>query len=229
MPNHITNRLIIKADNQKVEKVIEFLKGEPYNDGSLRYIDFNKIVSIPEGLNIESSTLGEDGMNYLIAKQKKYFRSPQDLEAVKRFERLGDDLQEKALIIGRQYLHNIADYGFKDWYDWCIEYWGTKWNAYDQRYEEPNIIWFNTAWNGVIGLICKLSEIFPDVEFDYSYADEDTGNNTGRGTIINGVSDISSLLNQSGEAYELAFELMPDKKEYYELTDIDYRYKEDEE
>jgi hypothetical protein len=47
MPNHITNRLIIKADNQKVEKVIKFLKGKPYDNGSLRYIDFNKIVPIP--------------------------------------------------------------------------------------------------------------------------------------------------------------------------------------
>lgn len=228
MPNHITNRLIIKSDEQTIKKVLAFLKGEPYDNGSPRFMDFNKITPIPDELIMDSSSLGEDGMYYLMAKQKRFTHSSQDIEAIKRFDRLGEDMQEKALKLGRQHLHNIANHGFKDWYDWRIHNWGTKWNAYDQSFEEPNILWFNTAWSGVVELIHKLSEKFPNVEFDYSYADEDTGCNTGRGIIKNGVSEVHSLPSQSNEAYELAFELRPDKKEYYELTDGGYKYKEED-
>ena len=39
---------------------------------------------------------------------------------------------------------------------------GTKWNAFNQNFEEPNVLWFDTAWEGVPLLIQTLSEIFPD-------------------------------------------------------------------
>lgn len=227
MPNHITNRLIIKSDEQTIKEVLAFLKGEPYNNGSPCFIDFNKIVPIPDELMTDSTSLSGDGMYYLMAKQKRFNRSSQGIDAIKRFDRLGKDMEEEALKLEKQYLHNIANYGFKDWYDWRIHNWGTKWNAYDQGFEEPNILWFNTARSGVVELIRKLSEKFPDVEFDYSYADEDTGNNAGKGIIKNGVSEVCDFPSQSNEAYELAFELQPDKKEYYELTDIGYKYKEE--
>ena len=45
MPNHVTNRLEIKADNETVQKVMNFLKGEKELDGTPCYIDFNKRLS----------------------------------------------------------------------------------------------------------------------------------------------------------------------------------------
>ena len=44
MPNHVTNRLEIIADNETVQKVMNFLKGVNEEDGTPCHIDFNKIV-----------------------------------------------------------------------------------------------------------------------------------------------------------------------------------------
>jgi len=58
MPNHVTNRLEIKADNETVQKVMNFLKGEKELDGTPCYIDFNKIIPMPEELLIDASSNG---------------------------------------------------------------------------------------------------------------------------------------------------------------------------
>lgn len=228
MPNHITNRLVINADNQSVQQVLQYLKGEP-EDGEKLFIDFNKIIPRPESLNVEASSLGEDGMQYLIAKQKCFYMSPEDCTFIEQFKQRPQEQQDSALALGRQYLRNIADHDYKDWYDWSLANWGTKWNAYDQSFESPNIIWFTTAWSGVPQLIQKLSEHFPDVEFGYTFADEDTGCNTGHGTIQNGESRMIYPDMQSMEAFQIAFEMNPDIADYYELTENGYRYKDDDE
>jgi hypothetical protein len=38
-----------------------------------------------------------------------------------------------------------AKYGKDNWYDWCRERWGTKWDAFDTRVEKE-CIQFTTAW-----------------------------------------------------------------------------------
>lgn len=74
------------------------------------------------------------------------------------------------------------------WYDWNRKNWGTKWNAWklDDSYyfkypeiEEKNVIYFGTAWNGVKDLISKLGRIFPETQFEYSWANEDFGYDVG--------------------------------------------------
>lgn len=102
---------------------------------------------------------------------------------------------------------------------------GTKWNAFNQNFEEPNVLWFDTAWEGVPLLIQTLSEIFPDVEFQYAYADEDLGSNVGKGTIRNGETDMTFPDNGSNEAFEIVFFVKPGLEEYLELTDEGYRWK----
>lgn len=228
MPNHITNRLIIKASEDRVREVLGFIKGET-EERTPMYIDFNKIVPMPNELDISSGSEGEMGKIYILSKCKRYMPNDWDKELIRRFEQLPDDRKKSCLELGMKYLMNQAKYGHATWYEWCIENWGTKWNAYDQRFDSPNIVWFNTAWSGVTELIQKLSEKFPDVEFDYAYADEDTGSNTGTGTIQNGVISMYYPDNQSKEAYELAFELSPEYQDNYELTEDGYKYKEEEE
>ena len=44
-----------------------------------------------------------------------------------------------------------------NWYDWCNENWGTKWNSYDGNVTE-NGIGFNTAWSPPVGVIVALSK-----------------------------------------------------------------------
>ena len=51
---------------------------------------------------------------------------------------------------------NIEKYGHSDWYSWCVDNWGTKWNCDAQdwvKVENPNddqasvTFWFDSAWS----------------------------------------------------------------------------------
>jgi hypothetical protein len=71
-----------------------------------------------------------------------------------------------------------------DWYHWNVRNWGTKWDVAvpnDDKY--PNTVMeitdngsimyrFDTAWSPVFEAIQKLSEMFPSLEFDYEYEEE---------------------------------------------------------
>lgn len=226
MPNHVTNRLEINADRETVQKVMNFLKGKTDDDNTPCYIDFNNIIPMPEELLIEKSSSGDLGMKYLEAMQLKpfYFLLDDDaLRTIQWIEGLAEKDRKEALQLGASYLENRKKYGYPTWYEWSTATWGTKWNAYHQDFEEPNILWFDTAWNGVPLLIQKLSEIFPDVEFHYAYADEDLGFNTGRGTARNGEINMTIPEGRSNEAFEIMFFVKPGMDEYFELTDEGYK------
>lgn len=57
MPNNVKNRITILGTPEQVSEVLEFLKGDPYEDGTPRLIDFNKIIPQPDNIFLES--LGE--------------------------------------------------------------------------------------------------------------------------------------------------------------------------
>lgn len=216
MPNYVKNRLTV-IGNEK--EVFAFIK----SDESV--FDFNKIIPMPEGLKIDDSSLGNDGMRYLLLKADGCFHKN---EAAEMKSRLEEKCQfDIAIALGKKYLINIANTGHKTWYGWSKENWGTKWNALEPNIVSEKLIEFDTAWNGVVSLIEKLSAIFPDVVFEYKYADEDTGCNCGYGTIKNGVSEMVFPEKYSREAYELAFELRPDCAEDYVLKDGNYVSKEE--
>ena len=53
MPNHVTNRLTIHAEGKQLEEILDAIKSDETGRGS---IDFNKLIPMPESLNIESGT-----------------------------------------------------------------------------------------------------------------------------------------------------------------------------
>lgn len=117
-------------------------------------------------------------------------------------------------------------YGYKSWYEWCVKNWGTKWNAYNIN-QYDNIIEFQTAWSPPHPIVERLSILFPEVEFNHKWADEDTGYNCGEYHYSDRELQIKDLPDGgSYEAYLLAFELRPFLKEYYEIVDGEYRYKD---
>lgn len=51
--------------------------------------------------------------------------------------------------VGQRYLDNEARFGHQDWYGWCCEHWGTKWNACETSIDvrgDIAIVVFDTAW-----------------------------------------------------------------------------------
>lgn len=72
----------------------------------------------------------------------------------------------------------IAKYGSCDWYDWCIENWGTKWNAtaiddwYVSKKKTSAQISFDTAWSQPTNWLIAASKMFPNLSFDLEFYEE---------------------------------------------------------
>lgn len=78
--------------------------------------------------------------------------------------------------------HNIEKYGHKDWYDWCIANWGTKWGDYDTTIEDDRFMEdysdddsviiemsFDSAWSPPIPAFAKISQDFSELTFELRY------------------------------------------------------------
>lgn len=120
---------------------------------------------------------------------------------------------------GKKICDNVKLYGYKDWYDWSINNWGTKWNA-KQTEIQDNVIYFETAWDDVRCLIFELSKQYPDYTFEFEYSNEDLGVGCGFAEFRNGevISDCEYPVC-SKEAWELAFKLWDMDTDYFRFNE----------
>ena len=119
---------------------------------------------MPEGIakTCHSSSIDE------ITKE----RTPEEREAR---EKEIEELQEQ----------NLKEYGHKNWYDWCVANWDTKWNAYScytleditspfelvNKLDGIHDLGFQTAWSPPINVIRELSKLTGE-SLRMSYYDE---------------------------------------------------------
>lgn len=212
MPNYVKNKLEIIGPKTLVKDVKNFLKGEPYEDGKERLVDFNNIVKCPQVV----TDVGEISSNIVYTVKNKYNIPPhknlllRKLEMLNRERQRLESLDHEDLIALEKACKAYEATGYIYWYDWNLDNWGTKWNAFSFDYDTPeNIIIWKTANAGVIDLIRKISEKFPKVKFIYKWADQDIGNNCGLANIQGGKVKVDIPEALSLNAYELAFELWP--------------------
>ena len=200
MPNHIQNQLTIKADN--LDKILDSIAGE-------KMLDFEKIIPMPEGLHIETTEHIIEYAKYIFDptcnnRSKWYFDFTVQQN---RFAKTWDDKGWSNFL---QCLDNLRQTGFATWYDWSIENWGTKWNAYSFPNEQPasNVIRFQTAWSAPLPVIQKLSEMHPETTLTLQYADENKGYNLGHIVFANGeiVSESHPVFG-TDEAWVQAYKL----------------------
>ena len=59
MPNHITNILKFKGDSEQVHAMLDKIKSDELGFGS---VDFNKIIPMPESLNIEAGSRTDEAL-----------------------------------------------------------------------------------------------------------------------------------------------------------------------
>ncbi len=87
---------------------------------------------------------------------------------------------------------SVADGYNHGGYEWCIEHWGTKWNAGDIGFDYDSIL-FETAWATPLPIWEAISKRFPTMQLTVEYADEDEGRNCGILVYSNGecVSQVS--------------------------------------
>ena len=203
MPNHITNRLTIIGTEEQVKQVTEAIRGERED----QFIDFNKIAPIPKELENTQSPIR-------IISQKEYDKQE------KRIVEGNLTNDEKNFGLSRGLTQKLVDeyrkkFGHSDWYNWRIENWGTKWNAYEQVQIDENVIEFQTAWSTPFSLLVNLSELFSEVTFEVRFADEDFGYNVGEYTLLGGVDLTNIPDGGSEEAYLMAMDIQYGTPEDY--------------
>ncbi len=156
MPNWTSNRIYVEGETADIRAFLEAVKWQD------ELFDFNSIFPMPQILTrTVSGHTTFDGV--------KHSAWTTDTDASgKTFERPFNDEE-------RQELQNI---GFNNWYDWACKNWGTKWKASDvdvtdcseHGYAE---ILFNTAWCAPIPILKKIREMFPQLEIECRWRDED--------------------------------------------------------
>lgn len=194
-----------------------------YTEAWTRFPDFNKIIEMPQSLNIQcTSDLSplENQFSY-----KTYFKD--HLDTIRKRCSENPDKKEENINNFIAGIKNYIEYGYATWYEWSINNWGTKWNCYECKKISDTVYEFDTAWAGVPMLIELISKEFPEVKFKYEFSDEDTGANCGIAEYLNGEILFKKLENYSKEAYELAFKLKPEDKKYFKLVNDKYEYNEE--
>ena len=225
MPNHVMNRLRLSGEQSRINELLQSVKGED------TVLDFNKIIPMPESLNIEAGSRTDTGLkaykDFIAVYTFDNAKNKPDLlnipkKSEQAFLRVRKDIKPDEWELGKTAFQNKLRYGAPTWYEWSIENWGTKWPAYNTGIAEDNTIVFNTAWDRAMPVITKLAEMFPDISFKYCWADEDLGVNVGMAEFENGeVASDECYDALSREAYELAADVWD-----YDLEEMGYVFDE---
>jgi len=87
--------------------------------------------------------------------------------------RVGDDTDPEQIKLHEQTMNNLRVYGYANWYDFCVNEWGTKWEIGSAGGEAcqdiPNGInfSFNSAWSPPIAAYEKLTKMGYYIEAIY--------------------------------------------------------------
>jgi hypothetical protein len=137
MPNYCNNTLTIVGNDKTFDKVIE-----PYltttiledEDREVTILDFEKILPYPK----------------CIAETKHLWT----MNAAKR---LNVTHEQHMKLIEEAEENNLKECGYRSWYDWGVEHWGTKWNSDEIQLSESGAF-FVTAWSPPLPVIAELAK-----------------------------------------------------------------------
>lgn len=202
MPNHVSNNVYISGPASSLTELKTLLK---IQEGS--EVDFNGIIPMPEAFNnIESVSTGHLAAALLalppenliclhtrevhqtvMRSLQEHFAKICDWEQVTVAQVVAElDANPKLaelccmdLALGRIYLNNKRRYGGETWYEWRVQNWGTKWNAYHTEIQTENdteiVVLFDTAWSLAEPVYEAIAERFPELYINVQYIDEGGG------------------------------------------------------
>jgi len=229
MPNHVENIITLKGDEQRIREMLEAIQNDELGLGT---VDFNKIIPMPESLNIESGSRTDRGLKaysdfidvYVFSRNaEEALNALQNIprESEDAFLRKRSDVKADEWELGKTAWNNVQNYGASTWYGWCTNNWGTKWNAYGYDegtdYSASGNLHFQTAWSAPHPVIKKLAQMYPDIIFEHEWADEDIGVNCGRKCYSNGECTEEYYPESEIEATEFAFRVWDYDPSDYDL------------
>ena len=115
----------------------------------------------------------------------KIYPYPKDLDIVAGRSGADDSPEQIQLVAAEE--SNLKKYGYKNWYDWCVSEWGTKWNAggsdnadmqidLDEDGDDSIALFqFDTAWAPALGVLQKLRDDHPELSVECRYHEPGVG------------------------------------------------------
>ena len=113
MPNHLMSKLHFSGEQNRVDELLESIKGEE------TVFDFNRVIPMPESLNIETGSRTENGLKayrdfitmYTMdgTIEKDLLNIPKEKEEA--FLRMRPDIKLDEWILGRTAFQNEQKYG----------------------------------------------------------------------------------------------------------------------
>jgi hypothetical protein len=170
MPNWVFNSLVVSGEQSELDKMVAQLN-KPFTmqHPVHKFIDgkYTKVADYEEYNNPVFSF-------WNIVK-------PTDLEAY-----YGEEVHKKTNLTPEEFMPEFlrSMKEDNDWYHWNVRNWGTKWDVcVSDDNEYPNTVMeitddgdvmyrFETAWSPVGEALLKLSEMYPSLEFNYEYEEE---------------------------------------------------------
>ena len=228
MANKIANKLVVNATTEEdIEKFLSAIIGR--ENGEFLHIDFERIFPTPKCLpDTLCDSEHEIALYYYLMTTgnedmlDKLFTFPQlfsmDIYKDKTEKELSD-----YKVLGEKIFNIAQQCGSIDWYHWKISNLGTKWNAYETDIDSCRDgsveLYFYTANDGVIPIIEKLVEMFPNLEFFYKYADEVIACNCGEAYGVDGNASFNFTEDDSDEAMALYIECWREEWDKFTKTE----------
>lgn len=193
MPNYVTSRCAVHGPAEDVAafRRMTIVKApDDHSDVGGEIFDFRSIIPMPAVVaEAESSSEAEVGMaliGYRDAPGDAFADLGQHWSARVRNDVAmpdGDIADVAAAYLskhpsyetqGVKRIAAIAETGHPSWYEWSIENWGTKWDAfrYEQVDDDPFTFRFETAWSFPTPIFEKLAALYPTLTFECWTHDE---------------------------------------------------------
>lgn len=202
MPNHVMNVLKMKGITTLPLFTQDDLEGQMF--------DFNKIIPMPESLQVDAGTIEGLAMEAVLRK----LSVPQSvMPTIRVTPTMSDDeyqrlmttvkkSEEELCKLGLVYISNKALHGATSWYSWCCSNWGTKWNSNHNKKRDEDTITFETAWCPPLPVTAQLAQMYPDAKIEHWWAGENAGNISGYVKCESGKSSIEYHEYGSSAAYQ---------------------------
>ena len=179
-----------KILERSVNEVVRLIREEePLDEQAVSKVEFAitsivNALSALDGLELFASTLRKSEWRQKILEL--------GVDEVMRRIRKDKTLDEQDISKAELAITAIVKTGYANWYDWCVDNWGVKWDIdtvdffnessfKDDEESQPDlIISFDTAWAPPVGILKRISEQYPDARFYLRWADQfGSGNGVG--------------------------------------------------
>lgn len=119
MPNHVENHISLQGDPAQIHTMLKAIQSDEYGIGS---VDFNKIIPMPESLNIEAGSRTDRGLKAYRDFIEAYTAGRSAEDALKALENIPAESEEAFLLrrtdikrdeweLGKTAWNNIRQYG----------------------------------------------------------------------------------------------------------------------